>query len=97
MGKAVQFLRQPMTETIKAIVRRPRRRIPEISLPDGDTAIPRLDFAHSVIGSCERSVTRMNLPTIYIGGVAYVMRNASLQIIAAKATRRNQLTKRRRA
>ena len=86
-----------MTENIKVIVRRPRRRLPEIPLPNGDTAIPRLDFAHNVIGSCERSVTRMNLPTIYIGGVAYVMRQASLQIISGKATRRNQPTKRRRA
>ena len=85
-----------MTGHIKVIVRRPRRRLPEIPLPDGDTAIPRLDFAHNVIGSCERSVTRMDLPTIYIGGVAYVMRKASLQIIAGKATRRNQPTKRRR-
>jgi hypothetical protein len=86
-----------MTDNIKEIVRRPRRRLPEISLPDGDTAIPRLDFAHNVIGSCERSVARMGLPTIYIGGVAYVKREASLQIISDKATRRNPPTRRRRA
>ena len=39
----------------------------------------------------------LNFPTIYIGGVAYVLRNASLQILADKVTRRNQPAKRRRA
>ena len=39
----------------------------------------------------------MNLPTIYIGGHAYIARNASLKIIADRVQRRNQPAKRRRA
>ncbi len=75
-----------MTENIKVIARRPRRRLPEIPLPDGDTAIPRVDFAHNVIGSCERSVTRMDLPTI-LSRIAVIRKNPGLENCSRFAAR----------
>ena len=85
-----------MTTDVKEIIRRPRRYLPEIKLPDGEVLKPRRDFAHNVIGVCERSAARMNLPTTYIGGVAYVAENASLKIVADLVQRRNQPAKRHR-
>jgi hypothetical protein len=70
----------------------PRRRI---DLPNGDFLEPRAEFANG-IGVCDRTVARMNLPTTRIGGVCYVSHNASLEIIAARAQRRNQPTTLRR-
>jgi hypothetical protein len=78
-----------------AVCRRPRRRLAEIPLPNGDTLVPRADFARNEIGTSEKTAQRLNLPTTYIGGVAYVLRNASLQILAATVRRRNQPSKRR--
>jgi hypothetical protein len=57
---------------------------------------PRTDFADD-INVCEKTVQRMNLPTTYIGGKAYVKRNASLQIVADKVQRRNQPTLKHRS
>jgi hypothetical protein len=37
----------------------------------------------------------MNLPTTYVGGVAFVARDASLKIVAGLVQRRNQPAKRR--
>jgi hypothetical protein len=68
---------------------RPRQRVPEIKLPGGDTLVPRADFV-SKLGVCERTAKRWDLPTTYIGGVAFVQRDASLQIIASTVHRRNQ-------
>jgi hypothetical protein len=85
-----------MTDDVREIVRRPRRCLPEIKIP-GDKLVPRFDFAHDTIGVCERTAMRMNLPTVYVGGIAYVKQEASLKILADKATRRNQPRKRRRA
>jgi hypothetical protein len=85
-----------MPDDVKEFVRRPRRRLPEIAIP-GDVLIPRLNFARDVIGTCERSAARMNLPTTYISGIAYVARDASLKIVADLVQRRNQPAKRRRA
>jgi hypothetical protein len=83
-------------EAATAKRRRPRRRLPEIRLPNGDTLVPRADFARDEIGVCERTVKRLDPPTTYIGGIAYVARDASLKIIGDTARRRNQPTKRRR-
>ena len=83
--------------SVKEIVRRPRRCISEIELPNGETLVLRQDFARDVIGVCDRSVIRLNLPTTYIGGKAYVARNESLKIVAEQLQRKNQPPKRRRA
>jgi hypothetical protein len=64
----------------------PRRRI---DLPNGDYLEPRSEFA-SGIGVHDRTCARMNLPTVYVGSVAYVRHNESLNAIAARAQRRNQ-------
>ena len=80
---------------VKEIVRRPRQHLPEIKLPN-DTAIPRKTFATKRIGTCEKTVARMGLPTIYFGGVAYILENAAMKIIADSAKRKNQPPKRRR-
>jgi hypothetical protein len=86
-----------MSDTsIKEIIRRPRRTLSQIEIP-GDVLIPRKDFARDVIGVCERTATRMNLETVYVGGVAFVARNASLKIVADLVKRPNQPPKRRRA
>jgi hypothetical protein len=53
-----------------------------------------VDFADG-IGVCEKTVARMNLPTTYIGNVAYVPHNASLQVIAERVRRRNEPPKKR--
>jgi hypothetical protein len=83
------------TETAAPTKRRgpqPRRRI---ELPDGDYLQPRAEFADSELGVCDRTAARMNLPTTYIGNVAYVRHNASLQVIAERVRRRNEPPKRR--
>jgi hypothetical protein len=65
-----------------------RRERPVIKLADDDL-VPRCDFA-SEIGVSDKTAQRLNLPTTYVGNVAYVLRQASLQIIGAKVERRNQ-------
>jgi hypothetical protein len=74
---------------------RPRQRVPEIQLPGGDVLVPRADFVGK-LGVCERTAKRWDLPTTYIGGVAFVQRDASLRIIASTVHRRNQPTPRPR-
>jgi hypothetical protein len=56
----------------------PRRRI---GLPDGDYLQPRVEFA-AEIGVSDRTCARMNLPTTYVGAVAYIAHDASMAIIA---------------
>ena len=72
-------------------VRRPRQRqrVPEVRLPGGDVLVPRATFVGE-LGVTERTARRWNFPTTYIGGIAFVQRDASLQIIAASVRRRNQ-------
>jgi hypothetical protein len=68
--------------------RRPRlRRHIEI---DGDTLIPRVEFAEDILGVSDKTASKMNLPTTYVGGMAYVARNASLKIVADAVRRPNQ-------
>jgi hypothetical protein len=66
-----------------------------ISLPGGDMLVPRRDFAEE-IGVSERTLIRLNLPTVYVGGVAHVTRDGSLAVIASGVHRRNQPPVRRR-
>jgi hypothetical protein len=64
-----------------------RERPPEIAIPGGDVLVPRKLFASDVLGISDRSAKRLNLPTTRVGGMAYVARDASLQIIADKIRR----------
>jgi hypothetical protein len=66
-----------------------------IVLPDGKTLEPRVRFAERV-GISDYAARDMNLPTTYIGGVAYVPVEQSLEIIAGRAKRRNEPPARRR-
>jgi hypothetical protein len=68
---------------------------PDIPLPSGKTLTPRIKFAES-IGLSDDTVRKMNLPTTYIGSVAYVPRDASLREIASRTKRRNEPPARRR-
>jgi hypothetical protein len=73
---------------------RPRPR-PHITI-DGEVWKPRSDFANE-LGITDRTAARMNLRTTYIAGIAYVPSGESLTEVAAKARRRCEPAKRRRA
>ena len=73
-----------------------RRRVDQIALPDGDKLVPRELFANEV-GVSDRTARRMDLPTVFVAGFAFVKRSASLQVIADKVKRRNEPQKRLRA
>jgi hypothetical protein len=79
-----------MTDVTSTAARRPQIEIP------GDVLEPRSEFAHNTLGVSDKTAQRMNLPTTYVGGVAYVPRNASLKIIADGVRQRNQQPQRRR-
>jgi hypothetical protein len=64
-------------------------RRPAIKLPDGDILDPRREFARG-LGVSDKTAQRMNLPTTYIGGMAYVARNASLKLISDRLRTRKQ-------
>jgi hypothetical protein len=68
---------------------------PAITLPNGKVLLPRIMFAASV-GLAERSVARLNLPTVYIGSCAYIDRDEGLRQLAAPLKRRNEPPRRRR-
>jgi hypothetical protein len=57
-----------------------------IPMPDGDYLEPREEFADT-IGVTNRTAQKLNLPTTYIGGMAYVPHNKSLAIIASRVRR----------
>jgi hypothetical protein len=84
-----------MSDT-STIVRRPRTPLPEIPV-DGDVLMRRELFARTVLGVHERTATRMGFPTVYISGIAYVARDASLKIVTDKLACRNKPAKRRAA
>jgi hypothetical protein len=89
---------QAVTDITVTPAPRPRMRRedrPSITLPNGRRLEPRVKFADEV-GLSERTVTRMNLPTTYIGCVAYVDRAAGLNKIGADVKRRNNEPARRR-
>lgn len=66
---------------------------PRIQL-DGDVAVQRKAFAEA-IGCSEKTVQRMNLPTLYVANVAYVLEGAAQRDIAQRAKRRNKPPQRR--
>jgi hypothetical protein len=61
-----------------------------IDLPTNDTLMPRREFAKDVLGITDKTARGMNLPTTYIGGVAHVLKNASLRVVAERVHRPNQ-------
>jgi hypothetical protein len=67
---------------------------PSIELPDGDFLDPRIVWAHGV-GISDDAAKGLGLETVYIGGVAYIRRNQSLQTLADRAKRRNEPPARR--
>ena len=69
---------------------RTRQSRQDIILPDGEVLTPRAKFANNDLGVSDRTAARMNLETTYVGGVAYVLRNASLRTVAERVARRNQ-------
>lgn len=75
--------------------RRSRQRA-HIALAD-DVLMPRREFAEDTLGVTDRTAARMNLPTTYIGNVAHVLRDASLQVVAARVRRPNQRQPRKAA
>ena len=69
---------------------RPRRRLPEIRLPNGKTLMPLEAFAHDVVGESVRTSKRKNYPTTKIAGVTYVEVETALQQIADSVHRRDE-------
>jgi hypothetical protein len=68
---------------------------PDIILPNGKVLSPRAKFARDYLNVNDKTAQRMNLPTAYIGGVAYVDRDASLEMIGDGVRPRKQPMKRR--
>jgi hypothetical protein len=64
-------------------LKRRRESRAEILLPNGVVLVLRAAFGRGILNVCDKTVQRMNLPTTYVGGVAYVDRDASLEIIGA--------------
>ena len=77
------------------VTRRAKER-PRIPLANGDFLEPRRQWAGGV-GISDKTAGRMNLPTTYISNVAYVLHNASTQILADRVRRRNEPPRRRKA
>jgi hypothetical protein len=80
----------------KGPVRNPRTPLPEISIP-GDVLMRRELFARTVLGVHEKTAARMNLPTVYVSGIAYIARGAAIKSIADQVRCRRQPAKRRAA
>ena len=62
-----------------------------INLPNGDTLIPRAEFA-ALIGATPRTVQKyeqQGCPTVEVAGVRYNPQNEGLNWIAARIQRRN--------
>jgi hypothetical protein len=60
-------------------VHKPRR----IKLPNGDTLWPRVEFCRK-IDITDRTARNLKLPSVLIGGIAYVPHDASLNVIASR-------------
>jgi len=73
-----------------------REHRPDIALPNGKKLQPRRHFADE-IGVSERTVKRLNPPTTYVGNVAYIEPDATVQLIADTLKRKNQPIKQRKA
>jgi hypothetical protein len=69
---------------------RPPETRADIPLPNGRVLMPRAKFARYYLNVHDKTASRMNLPTTYIGGVAYVDRDASLEMIGDGVRSRKQ-------
>jgi hypothetical protein len=67
---------------------------PDIRLSDGRVLTPRARLADEIKVN-ERTLARRDPETVYVGGVAYVDRERTLQDIAQGLKRRNEPPKRR--
>ena len=67
----------------------------DIHLPDGRILTPRANLAAEA-GICDATLRRMNPPTTYLGCVAYVDRDGTLQLIGDTVSRPNQPPKPKR-
>jgi hypothetical protein len=70
---------------------------PDIILPNGKVLAPRAKFARDYLSVHDKTVARMNLPTTYVGGVAHVDRDASLEMIGDGVRSRKQPTKQKKS
>jgi hypothetical protein len=86
-----------MSELVTGRKRRGPQARRRIELPNGDYLEPRDVFADETLGVCDRTVARMKLPTTYIGAIAYVPHNESLNIVAAGIRRAPALSRRKAA
>ena len=75
---------------------KPLKSLPDIPIPGGDVLTPRRKLAVEW-GISDKTASRMNLPTTYVGNTAYVPRDASVKILAAGISRKNQPPRHRRA
>jgi hypothetical protein len=75
-------------ETPRVARGRPRRLHPRhrIHLPSGDFLQARSELA-AELGVNPRSLVRLNLPTTFVGGVAYHPHDECLDVIAARIRR----------
>jgi len=71
-----------------------RRHFRHIKLAD-DVLVPRREFARDDLHVSDKTASRMNLPTVYVGGAAHIARNAAMRIISENIGRRNQAPRRR--
>jgi hypothetical protein len=76
----------PIVPAPRSKIRKPKVNLPAIEI-DGETWIPRKDFA-ATVGICDVSAKRLNLRTTYVGGVAYVcfqdgLRKSPIELAAA--------------
>jgi hypothetical protein len=68
---------------------KPRKRPITIALPNGKTMEQRCSFAQR-LGVCEKTVQRWNAPTLYVGNLAYIEVEKTMEIVAARIQQRNQ-------
>lgn len=69
---------------------------PDITLPNGRVLTPRGHLADD-LKIHDRTLARMNVPSTEFGGVIYVDRDATLQMIGERVGRRNDPVRRARA
>jgi hypothetical protein len=84
-----------VSDVSSASLRTTRHDRPAITLPDGRVLTPRVQVAEELRLN-ERTLKRGNHATVYIGNVAYLDRDATLNDIAHGLRRRNEPPRRRR-
>jgi hypothetical protein len=68
-----------------------RDRPARIDLPNGKKWLERRSsWAHEKFGVDDKTARRWDLPTLYVGNVAYIEEPTSSEIVAARVKRKNQ-------